>query len=197
MNSFKSLRGENYDPNISDNSKSGVAVQKDIVILRDGLILEPEPADVDDDDVAVIVEQPHVVEPIAESIPTPIKIISKIVPEIIETVLQIFHEHRIEEHSNEPLPVEAPEQEARRKLIQKNLDKSQRMREIGIANRARHQTPPASPSHPAHALPVYKCGSFITQDSLRDVPDNHYNAVSTVKARPDLNITTSTTTARN
>ena len=64
------------------------------------------------------------------------------------------------------IPVETIEQENRRKLIQRNLDRSTRMREIGLANRAKkavsHPTALSSPlacsSLPARALPIYNCG---------------------------------------
>ena len=112
------------------------------MILRDGLILESDDADDNDDEPALAQPgvEPSVVEPIAESIPIPIKIITEIIPEMIHKIVPEFIPEILQEPigqpSIEPLPVETPEQEARRKIIQMRIDQSNRQAAKVIKDRA-------------------------------------------------------------
>ena len=95
-------------------------------------------------------------------------------------------------------------------MIAKNIAKSERIRLAGVANRAKNavpQSPPsATPSHPAHALPVLKSskslGSFpddlshgcINCHALHNAVNN---AVSSVNPLIGVNGSNSVVSSRN
>ena len=79
---FKTLSGEIYYQNIWDNDTSGIAVRESIVVQREGEIYERELVDAEDADAVLV-------EPIAESVPSPSKIIKNTIIEIIENTIEI------------------------------------------------------------------------------------------------------------
>ena len=140
-----------------------LVIKKSIVVLRDGVILEND--DDDDEDAAAIVDtQIHPEStPMLNDVAGPSSEASAGFPSIVEPS-EIIEPSTVE--TDNGLPVESDVQRNRRLLIQKNLDKSMRVREIGIAarlkkaNAAASSSLPPSASHPAHALPVINSGSF-------------------------------------
>ena len=78
---FKPLCGESYYENIWAKAidikiKNGIPEHREIIVLRDGEIHEVDDPEPDNEDAVIVVRQP-IVQPIAESVPMPCKIIDR------------------------------------------------------------------------------------------------------------------------